>query len=265
MLQQTQAARVIPRWEAFVERWPSPADLARAGDADVLRAWDRLGYPRRALWLRRCAVEIVEHHDGRVPATREDLLALPGIGPYTAAAVASFAFGVPEAVVDTNVRRVLARVEEGSEEPWAPNAARDLAAYRALVPAPPPDDATAVRRANRWNAAAMELGAIVCTARTPACERCPVAERCAWRRAGYPAGPTAGVPRRKQARYEGSDREMRGRILHELRATTTAVPLDALHDAVVRGGHDERFARALASLEADALVVVDDGAASLPS
>lgn len=264
MLQQTQASRVVPRWEAFTERWPEPGALARASDADVLRAWDRLGYPRRALWLRRCAVAIVEHHGGRVPSSASALLALPGIGPYTAAAIASFAYGIPEPVVDTNVRRVLARAECGSGAAWAPGTARDLVAYRAVLPAPDPDDAAEVRRANRWNAAAMELGALVCTARTPACDRCPVAEMCAWRRAGFPEGAAAGPPRRPQARYAGSDREMRGRILRELRVASGPITLDTLHDAVVHDGPDERFERSLTSLETDALIVVEHGAAALP-
>lgn len=266
MLQQTQASRVEPRWLEFLERWPAPADLAAASDADVLRAWDRLGYPRRAVWLRRCAQEIVSRHGGEVPRSRDDLLALPGIGPYTAAAVASFAYGEPEAVVDTNVRRVIARAAVGASEAWAPNAARDEAEYRALVPVPDPADASAVARANRWNAGAMGFGALVCTARAPACDSCPVADVCAWRLAGSPVDVLAGPRRPRQARYEGSDREMRGRILRELRAEHAAVAVSDLRRAVVHDDADDRFERCLASLADDGLVRLGDGTgtASLP-
>lgn len=268
MLQQTQAARVEPRWRAFVERWPTPASLAAASDADVLRAWDRLGYPRRATWLRRCAIEITEHHGGEVPDDESALRALPGIGPYTAAAVASFAFGHATAVVDTNVRRVIARAALGASEAWAPNANRDDAEYRALVPAPRPGDDDGRRRAAAWNAAAMELGATVCTARAPACAACPVADLCAWRAAGFPAGTVAGPTRRRQPAYAGSDREMRGRILAALRATHEPLPERELRSAAVADdapGDLARYGRALAGLEGDGLVErVGDGAVSLP-
>ncbi|MGI9823304.1 A/G-specific adenine glycosylase [Agromyces sp. Marseille-Q5079] len=209
MLQQTQVARVIPRWEAWIARWPTPASMAAAPPSEAVRAWDRLGYPRRALWLHRAATAMVERHDGDVPHDLDDLLALPGVGPYTARAVAAFAFGARHPVVDTNTRRVIARAVLGQGHPGPPSTTRDLAAMASLLPA---SDAAA----RTFNAAAMELGATVCTARAPMCEACPIAARCEWRRAGYPDydGPRAA----RQARFEGSDRQVRGLVMRELRA-----------------------------------------------
>ena len=255
MLQQTQAERVAPRWIAFLERWPDAAALADASDADVLRAWDRLGYPRRALRLRACAVAIATEHEGLVPRDEATLRALPGVGPYTAAAVASFAYGVPTAVVDTNVRRVLARAVLGVAEAWAPHAARDEAEYRGVVPVP--DTAGDIRAANVFNAAAMELGALVCTARSPRCDACPLVEVCAWQLAGKPAGTSLGAPRKRQAAYAGSDREMRGRILRELRSAHAPVASARVRQAVVdatRHEDDHRYRRAIDSLLADGLI-----------
>ena len=269
MLQQTQASRVEPKWIEFMERWPEPADLAAATDADVLRVWDRLGYPRRALWLRRCAVAIAEEHGGRVPATVAELETLPGIGPYTAAAVASFAHGVPAPVVDTNVRRVLARAFVGDPEQWSPNARRDRAVMSAVAPA-------AAGAANAWNAASMEFGALVCTAKRPACDTCIVAELCAWQRRGAPPALPHEKPRR-QPRFEGSDRQMRGRIMRALRdahgprtrselivlAEAYTITVDASRPASAErpapdradAGRpiDERFDRSLTGLVADGL------------
>ena len=179
MSHQTQMSRVTPRWLEFMRRWPTPAAAAQASDAEILRVWDRLGYPRRALALRQCALAIVERHDGEVPADREALQALPGIGPYTSAAVCSFAFGMRVPVVDTNVRRVIARAVHGDEVAWRPNARRDEAEMLALLPRVDAD-------VQPWNAGAMELGATVCSQRSPDCVRCPIAEICEWRGAGVP-------------------------------------------------------------------------------
>lgn len=253
MLQQTPVARVIDPLRAWLERWPTPADLASVPAGDAVRAWGRLGYPRRALRLHACATAIVERHGGSVPSDVAELLALPGVGEYTARAVAVFAFGHRHPVVDTNVRRVLARAIGGSAQPAPPATRRDLAAMDALLPSDP-------REAGILSAAAMELGAIVCASRAPRCGECPIAAHCAWRAAGYPEN--SGRVRTVQARYEGSDRQVRGRILAELRASE--VPVDA--DTVGALWPDPiQLERALASLLGDGLVEADgDGSYRLP-
>ncbi len=203
MLQQTPVARVVPVHAAWLERWPTPGDLAAESTGEAVRMWGRLGYPRRALRLHAAASAIVERHGGEVPSSYDDLLALPGVGDYTAAAIASFAFGRRHVVLDTNVRRVLARAVSGQELPGpsVTRAERDVAT--ALLP---DDDATAAT----WAVATMELGALVCTARQPDCGSCPVAGLCTWRAAGFPAYD--GPPRRGQA-WAGTDRQCRGRIM----------------------------------------------------
>ncbi|MBL0886851.1 A/G-specific adenine glycosylase [Myceligenerans indicum] len=222
MLQQTPVVRVEPAWRSWMERWPEPVDLARADTADVLRAWGRLGYPRRALRLQECAAVLVERHDGAVPRTEEELRALPGIGEYTAAAVVAFAYGLRAVVVDTNVRRVLARAIDGTALP-APSY---TAAERALATAVAPrEDASAAR----WAAASMELGALVCTARSPRCDACPVAGLCAWRAAGSP--PDAHAPRRRTQAWHGTDRQCRGRVMAALREAERPVDRSVLVDA----------------------------------
>jgi A/G-specific adenine glycosylase len=241
MLQQTPVVRVLPAYQAWLERWPKPVDLAVEPPGEAVRAWDRLGYPRRALRLHAAAQAIVERHGGEVPDDHAALLALPGVGTYTAAAIASFAFGQRHAVVDTNVRRVLARALTGVAQPSiSPTAADQRLAASAL----PADDPTAAR----WAVASMELGALVCTARTPRCDDCPIRGRCAWVLAGSP--PYDGPPRRGQT-YEGTDRQVRGRLLAILRAASAAVPKEILDacwpDAIQRD-------RALDALVADGLV-----------
>lgn len=254
MLQQTQVSRVIPRWEAWLKRWPTPAALAADEPGEAVRLWDRLGYPRRALWLHRAACEITERHGGEVPKDVDALLALTGIGPYTARAVATFAFGEHHPVVDTNTRRVLARLVHGRAAAGLPRSS-DLDDMAALLPA-------AADRAAILNAAAMELGATVCTARGPACEACPVATWCEWRGAGYPAN--APTKRRRQARFEGSDRQARGKILALLRETSTPVPSQAAVNAAAPGTDPEQPRRAFDSLIADGLVIESDGSVRLP-
>ncbi|MFS0868016.1 A/G-specific adenine glycosylase [Microbacterium sp. 179-B 1A2 NHS] len=251
MLQQTPVARVIPRLEEWLARWPAPADLAASPPADAVRLWANLGYPRRALWLHRAATEIRDRHDGVVPRDVDALLALTGIGDYTARAVAVFAYGDRHPVVDTNTRRVLARAVAGRSQPGPP-ARTDLAAMAALLPADDTDAAVV-------NAAAMELGALVCVARTPRCDACPLASRCAWRAAGY---PDTGDERRRQARYEGSDRQARGAVLRVLRAAADhAAPVDEVladwPDALQRS-------RAIDSLITDGLVEVTSPTLHLP-
>ncbi|MDQ1009184.1 A/G-specific adenine glycosylase [Streptomyces sp. V4I23] len=246
MLQQTPVSRVLPVYEEWLARWPRPADLAAEAPGEAVRAWGRLGYPRRALRLHGAARAIAERHGGEVPRVHAQLLALPGIGEYTAAAVASFAYGQRHAVLDTNVRRVFARAATGIQYP--PNAT--TAAERRLARALLPDEEST---AARWAAASMELGALVCTARNEDCGRCPIAARCAWRLAGKPAHD--GPARRGQT-YAGTDRQVRGRLLAVLREAATPVSqsaLDAVWDEPVQR------ARALDGLVADGLVEPLDG------
>ena len=251
MLQQTPVARVEPLWREWLTRWPTPSALAAASPADVIRAWGKLGYPRRALRLREAAAAIAERHGDVVPASVPELEALPGIGTYTARAVACFAYGRRQPVVDTNVRRVVARLVHGRAE--AANArASDLADVAAL--APEDDD-----RAVRFSVAIMELGALVCVAGTPRCGACPVRDRCAWRVAGSPAH--AGPARRVQ-KFAGTDRQVRGRLLDVLRGASGPVDAASLepawYDAVQRS-------RRLDSLLTDGLVEqTGDGLFRLP-
>lgn len=250
MLQQTPVARVLPVYEAWMQRWPTPADLAAEPVGEAVRAWGRLGYPRRALRLHAAATAIVVRHGGEVPADRDELLALPGVGDYTAGAVVSFAFGGRAVVMDTNIRRVFARVVSGVEYP----AAGVTAAERELATALLPDE-----DAHVWAAATMELGALVCTARSPQCSACPVADLCRWRAAGYPAHD--GPVRRGQS-WEGTDRQCRGRLMAVLRDADGPVAkarLDAVWpDAVQRE-------RALDGLVAEGLVEpLDEQTYALP-
>jgi A/G-specific adenine glycosylase len=241
MSQQTPLARVEPIWLEWMQRWPTPGDLAAASPGEAVRAWGRLGYPRRALRLHEAATAMVERHGGEVPATPQELLALPGVGAYTAAAVSCFAFGIPEVVVDTNVRRVLARTLEGKALPNATlNRAETLLAAESM-----PADRDA---ANTWNVAVMELGALVCVARGPRCDECPVADLCAWNVAGRPAHE--GPPRRGQA-WHGTDRQVRGELLRRLREAHEAVPLSRLECSA---DDHVQVMRCLDSLVADGLV-----------
>ncbi|CAL4860393.1 A/G-specific adenine glycosylase [Microbacterium sp. MM2322] len=251
MLQQTPVARVIPRLDEWLTRWPTPADLAEAPPADAVRLWANLGYPRRALWLHRAATEIRDRHDGVVPRDVDALLALTGIGDYTARAVAVFAYGDRHPVVDTNTRRVLARAVDGRSQPGPP-AKTDLAAMTAILPVD--DDEAAV-----VNAATMELGAVVCTARSPRCEACPLADVCAWRAAGY---PDTGDDRRKQARYEGSDRQARGAVMKVLRDADGHVA--RAEDVIAEWPDPHQRDRAIDSLIADGLVEATGGTLHLP-
>ncbi len=252
MLQQTPVVRVIPRLAEWLERWPSPSALAAVPPGEAVRAWASLGYPRRALNLHACAVAIAELHGGVVPEDVDELLALPGVGPYTARAVAVFAYGHRHPVVDTNVRRVLARAIDGQGEPAPPATRRDLAAMDAVLPAELAD-------ARVFNAAAMELGAIVCTARAPKCDECPIRDACAWRAEGYPVYLGARKP--VQKRFEGSDRQVRGLILAELRAVDVPVPASEL-TAVCADGIQR--SRAIAGLLNDGLAVRTDAGYALP-
>lgn len=240
MAQQTPVARVEPVWRAWLTRWPTPAALAAEPPGEAVRAWGRLGYPRRALRLHEAARAMVAHHGGQVPTSVADLRRLPGVGDYTAAAVACFAFGIPEPVLDTNVRRVLARVVSGAAQAPASPTRAEVELARAALPA----DA---EEASTWNVAVMELGALVCSARAPRCSGCPVADLCAWDRRGRPAPP--GPPRRGQA-WAGTDRQARGALLAVLRDADGAVPAAALARAWPPEG---QRARCLDALVADGL------------
>jgi A/G-specific adenine glycosylase len=253
MLQQTPVTRVLPAYSSWLSRWPTPDALAAESPGEAVRAWGKLGYPRRALRLHACATTLVARFGGEVPASVDDLLTLPGVGAYTARAVAAFAFGQRQPVVDTNVRRVVARAVGGQGEAGPPATTRDLAAVEALLPAEP-------AAAARVSVALMELGALVCTARTPRCAECPLRLSCAWRLAGAPPydGPTV-----RPQRFAGTDRQVRGLLLDVLRGSSTPVEAAALDivwpDVVQR-------ARALDALVVDGLVdPLPDGRYALPS
>lgn len=217
MLQQTPVVRVLPRWREWMSRWPEPADLAGASPGEAVKMWGRLGYPRRALRLHAAAVAITERHRGRVPEDYDELLALPGVGSYTAAAISVFAFENRQTVIDTNIRRVHARAVAGKALPSKSLTAAETRLAEDLMPA---DDAAAVA----WNAAVMELGALVCTARSPACERCPIVDDCAWVAAGRPEPEY--VPRGQA--WKGTDRQARGAIMAVLREAEGPVPRESL-------------------------------------
>jgi A/G-specific adenine glycosylase len=240
MLQQTPVSRVEPIWRDWVARWPTASSTAAASPADVVRAWGKLGYPRRAKRLHECAIVIARDHDDQVPDDVEVLLTLPGVGSYTARAVACFAYQQSVPVVDTNVRRVVARVVHGHADAGSASAVRDHADVSALLP----KDSTA----HTFSAALMELGAMVCTARTPKCGLCPLSV-CQWRQAGFP--PSDGPARRPQG-YAGTDRQVRGRLLDVLRGNDLPVTRDQL-DVVWLRDTVQRD-RALESLLADGLV-----------
>lgn len=238
MLQQTQAERVIPKWNSFLTAFPTPADCAAASLGDVLRLWQGLGYPRRARNLQAAAAAVVDRHDGQLPDDLQGLLALPGVGPYTARAVLAFAFERDVAVVDTNIARILARTAGARLTPKQAQARADEAVPRG--------------QGWVWNQVLMDLGATLCRP-TPKCDACPLARSCAWHVAGHPdpdpATGSAGVSG-KQARFEGSDRQARGKVLAAIGAK--AQPVDDFDERIIAG------------LVVDGLVVVSDGTVGLP-
>ena len=229
MSQQTPVARVAPAWKVWMERWPSPAALAQAETAEVLRAWGRLGYPRRALRLVECARAVVEHHGGELPQDLEELKGLPGIGEYTAGAVMAFAFGRRALTLDTNVRRVLARAVGGQALPEPSLSQAERRRADALLP-------RGDIEASAWSAAVMELGALVCTAKEPRCEQCPWRESCAWVAAGRPAD--AHAHRRRVQAWHGTDRQARGLVMARLRAQAPgrALARELLETEAARAG-----------------------------
>ena len=244
MLQQTPVARVEPVWSEWLERWPTPADLAESSVADAVRHWGTLGYPRRARNLHRQAVIITDEYGGEVPRDVDSLLKLPGIGHYTARAVAAFAFGDRHPVADTNVTRVIARVMEGVAFAGHWSTKDGLTKVDSVLEAQTDADYPVT------NLAIMELGALVCRARGPLCSECPLAKQCLWRHAGFPLDE-AVVPK-KQARFEGSDRQARGRLLALLRNSHDAV---GQTDLLATHRPTSQAMRALNSLLTDGLVV----------
>jgi A/G-specific adenine glycosylase len=241
MLQQTPVARVRPIWEEWLTRWPVPSALAAESQGEVVRAWGKLGYPRRALRLHAAATAIAAEHGDVVPSDVDTLLALPGIGAYTARAIVAFAYGKRAPVVDTNVRRVVARAVHGAADAGPPSNTRDMADVEALLP-------LEAARAARFSAAIMELGALICTARSPSCADCPLYPDCAWQRAGKPA--YAG-PAKQVQRFAGTDRQVRGLLLDVLRGTEGAVEKKALDVVWSDAGQRDRC---LDSLLVDGLV-----------
>jgi A/G-specific adenine glycosylase len=241
MLQQTPVARVLAAYEEWTTRWPTPADLAAEPVGEAIRAWGKLGYPRRGKWLHESAVAMLERHGGQVPDELNQLLALPGIGDYTARAVLSFAYGQRHPVIDTNVRRLIARALHGVEDKAIP-----LAAVEELLPEDPATAATT-------SAAFMELGALICTARSPKCADCPYVRECAWKAAG---SPLPDKPFRRPQSFAGTDRQVRGLLLAVLRESAGPVPKQRLdvvwQDTVQRE-------RALKSLVTDGLVTPHAG------
>ena len=252
MLQQTPVARVLPVYDAWLARWPRPADLADETSGEAIRAWGRLGYPRRAIRLHAAATMIRDQHAGEVPDQFLALRSLPGVGDYTASAVLAFAFGRRQPVLDTNVRRVQGRLVGGIEFPPPAVTVAEKALATDLLPVDEPTAAT-------WSVAVMELGALVCTAASPRCDACPVASSCAWRAAGYPAYD--GPPRRGQA-WSGTDRQCRGRLMSVARETAGPVGARAMSrvwpDARQRG-------RCLESLLEDGLLVRAGTGYALPT
>ncbi|OXN01177.1 HhH-GPD family protein [Bifidobacterium vansinderenii] len=255
MSQQTQMSRVVPYWTAWMEAWPDAAALAKASTAEVITAWGRLGYPRRALRLQECARVVAERYGNQIPDDYDQLLDLPGVGDYTASAVSSFAFGRRVPVIDTNIRRVLSRVFLGKESRGgaATRAERDLAAD--VLPFDTAESVT-------WNQSVMELGAVVCTAKKPLCESCPVSEECAFLKAGLPGlGEKRTRPRQ---RFQGTDRQVRGIVLGALREATGGGVVSRERIERLWTDHVQLDA-CIASLDEDGLIeMLPGGALRLP-
>ena len=237
MLQQTPVNRVLPKWHEWMQRWPTPQDLAKATPAQVITAWGRLGYPRRALRLHAAAQIIAEDFNNQVPEDAATLQTLPGIGEYTAAAITAFAFEQQSLVMDVNIRRLLTRIIDGNEHPKPAPTTKEKASRLAVKPD---------KNAHIWAAATMELGALVCTSKNPICEKCPVISQCNWRKNGYPK--TALV--RKSQDWQGTDRKCRGTIVQALRENESLT-----ENAIKKLWPDEsQVEKALKTLQEDLLI-----------
>jgi A/G-specific adenine glycosylase len=242
MLQQTPAERVTPAYLAWIKRWPDAATLAQASPADVLRQWDRLGYPNRAMRLHQCAKKVTNEFGGALPSDYDGLVALPGIGDYTASAILAFAHNKRSVVLDTNIRRVLMRVWNGQErQPQSVSAVERLLAHE-LTPRKDIDAAL-------WSAAVMEFGAVICTARNPGCDHCFIASQCQWSSAGKPKSTLAV----RTQKFAGTDRQVRGKLMAVLRDASGSVPKSRLDEVWADGQQRER---ALDGLVSDSLVEV---------
>ena len=253
MSQQTPISRVQPIWLEWMERWPTPTDLAAASSADIIVAWANLGYPSRALRLKACAAAIVEKHDGEVPLTMKELTLLPGVGTYTASALLAFRHGIRVPVLDTNVRRVLVRFLDGREFPphSTPSKAETTRAEALL-----PENG---RNAADVSLSLMEFGALVCTQLSPSCDECAIHANCAWAAAGYPKDEKRPTPQP----YVGTDRQARGRIMKALRTAhfegqeglTKRRVLDV---ARIDGGDRYQPSRVYRALLKDGMIIYDE-------
>ena len=237
MLQQTPVVRVLPVYTEWMKRWPTPRDMAKASGGDVITAWGRLGYPRRALRLLECAKVISSDYNNRIPETEMELRKLPGIGEYTAAAIVAFAFKERSLVLDINIRRLFARAIDGVEVPTSSINKSERKDRAALIP---------TRNPHLWAAATMELGALICTAVKPKCELCPIANQCRWRSLDY---PMSDAPKRTQS-WNGTDRQCRGVIVQALRENKTV----SKKELSKLWSLQPQFEKALVSLEKDGLI-----------
>jgi len=237
MLQQTPVVRVLPVYTEWMKRWPTPRDMAKASGGDVITAWGRLGYPRRALRLLECAKVISSDYNNRIPETEMELRKLPGIGEYTAAAIVAFAFKERSLVLDINIRRLFARAIDGVEVPTTSINKSERKDRAALIP---------TRNPHLWAAATMELGALICTAAKPKCELCPIANHCRWRSLDY---PKSDAPKRTQS-WNGTDRQCRGVVVQALRENKTL----SKKELSKLWSMQPQFEKALVSLEKDGLI-----------
>ena len=252
MLQQTPVKRVQPRWEQWLQRWPTPKDLAESPVAEAIRHWENLGYPRRAKRLHESSVILTQQFNGEVPQTFSELISLPGVGQYTANAILAFAFGQRSLVLDVNVRRLLARAWLGQSHQAPTISVIERSLAQKLLP-------IGDQNAAIWSAASMELGAIICTAREPLCTRCPIVNDCNWFSQGK---PNSNIPKKVQARYEGSVRQERGRILKILREHKNSTTLKQI---MQQSPDQQQCETALIQLLDEGMIETNRGRYGLPS
>lgn len=271
MSQQTQMSRVVPYWLTWMQTWPDAQSLAHATSAEIITAWGRLGYPRRALRLQSCAQVVATRYRNKLPCTYEELIALPGVGDYTASAILSFAYGKHIAVIDTNIRRVLMRAFTGTESHGGSTTQSD----RELAAAVLPEDnhvttatANATNTTNTtctssvWNQAIMEIGATICTARSPQCTACPLQTWCRFKAAGFPG---LGRHTRPQQHFAGTNRQVRGIILQALREAHKKQQVLQRCEINNLWSNQTQLGECIASLNHDSLItILPDGTLALP-